>query len=120
MKVKRPATKVIRSTSPTARRVDPKDVAYALGAEIVPHDRGPILQPNMHRRFGADEILARVAEGQPIRTETMLSLIRMLQLKGFEFHLAVEVQSGSLLKTIDNERDAVETILRLRNAANAE
>ena len=68
-------------------------------------------------RTGADSILRAVDKGGAITLETLTELLNLLRTKtDYQFHVEVAVlPSGSaLLKTIDNEHDAKETIRRLR------
>lgn len=75
---------------------------------------GTIDDPN---RSGADSILRAVKNGGAIQMETLTELLDLLRTKT-DYHVHVEVavlpSGGALLKTIDNERDAQETIRRLR------
>lgn len=68
-------------------------------------------------RNSADSILRAVDKGGTIQMTTLTELLDLLRTKT-DYHAHVEVAvlpSGSaLLKTIDNERDAQETIRRLR------
>lgn len=76
--------------------------------------RGTIDDPS---RSGADSILRAVDKGGAITRDTLTELLDLLGTKtDYHFHVEVAiVPSGSaLLKTIDNERDAKETIRRLR------
>ena len=76
--------------------------------------RGTVDDPN---RSGASSILRAVEKGGPITQETLTELLELLRTKtAYHFHVEVAVlPSGSaLLKTIDNERDALETIRRLK------
>ena len=76
--------------------------------------RGSIDDPN---RTGATSILRAVDKGGEITIETLHELLDLLRTKtDYHFHVQVAVvPSGSaLLKTIDNERDAKETIRRLK------
>lgn len=67
------------------------------------------------RRNNADGVLEAVAKGGPIQLTTLNELMDLLAKKTkYKFHIAVEVTVGALLKTIDNEDDAQETIRRLR------
>lgn len=66
------------------------------------------------RRGSADGILRSVAAGGKIQPETLEHLLSLLREKtDYPHHVAVEIQTGALLKTIDNEADAQETIRRL-------
>ena len=68
-------------------------------------------------RTGADSILRAVDKGGAITLDTLTALLDLLRTKtDYTFHVEVAIlPSGSaLLKTIDNERDAQETIRRLR------
>ena len=76
--------------------------------------RGSIDDPS---RAGASSILRAVDKGGEITIETLTELLDLLRTKtDYHFHVEVAVlPSGSaLLKTIDNERDAQETIRRLK------
>lgn len=76
--------------------------------------------PDLHqaiRRNKPDGIIEAVALGGRIRLETLSTLLALLEEKtDYKFHIAVEVMVGALLKTLDNEADALETIERLREA----
>ena len=85
----------------------------AQAAKYMP-TRGSIDDPN---RTGASSILRAVDKGGEITIETLHELLDLLRTKtDYHFHVEVAVvPSGSaLLKTIDNERDAKETIRRLK------
>ncbi len=71
------------------------------------------------RRNTADGILAAVDEGGRMQFGTLEQLFGELARAGMQFHLVVEVRIGPILKTIDNERDATETIRRLKKARKA-
>lgn len=65
----------------------------------------------------ADGILDEVAIGGRIRIETLQEMMRLLEQKtDFHFHIALEVYTKTMLKTVDNEAAALETIKRLRGA----
>jgi len=69
------------------------------------------------RRQTADGILDEVALGGPIRLETLRQLLLLLATKtDYQFHIAVEIKTKAMLKTVDNEADALETIERLKGA----
>jgi len=75
--------------------------------------RGKIDDPS---RTGADSILRAVDKGGEIQLETLTKLLYLLRTKtDYRFHVEVAIlpSSSALLKTIDNERDAKETIRRL-------
>jgi hypothetical protein len=68
-------------------------------------------------RSAPESIFKAVEKGGAIQSATLAELLELLATKtDYHFHVAVEiVQTGSaLLKTIDNERDAKETIRRLK------
>ena len=66
-------------------------------------------------RNNPDGILEAVAKGGRIKMSTLQELCSLLEERtDYPFHVAVEVKTGALLKTIDNEDDAQETIRRLR------
>lgn len=68
-------------------------------------------------RSAPESILRAVEKGGTIELETLTELLELLRTKtDYYFHIAVEVRptGSALLKTIDNERDAKETIRRLR------
>ena len=91
----------------TKRHVDPQAADYR-------PTRGTIDDPN---RSGASSILRAVEKGGEITLQTLTELLELLRTKtDYHFHVEVSVlPSGSaLLKTIDNERDAQETIRRLK------
>jgi hypothetical protein len=76
--------------------------------------RGKIDDP---LRSGADSIVRAVEKGGEIQLDTLTELLDLLRTKtDYEFHVAVEIlpTGSAILKTIDNERDAKETIRRLR------
>ena len=59
-------------------------------------------------------ILCAVDKDGPIQPDTLQRLLSLIREKtDFHHHVAVEVQTGAVLKTIDNEHDAQETIRRL-------
>jgi hypothetical protein len=65
-------------------------------------------------RNTADGVLWAVDKGGPIQPETLEHLLALLREKtDYPHHVAVEVTQGALLRTIDNENDAQETIRRL-------
>jgi hypothetical protein len=67
------------------------------------------------RRNTADGIMDAVESGGPITIDTLKTLIELLGDKtNYPFHIEVAVLSGAVLKTIDNEKDAQETIQRLQ------
>jgi hypothetical protein len=69
------------------------------------------------RRNTADGILDEVALGGAIKMETLQELLKLLGEKtDYLFHIAVEIHTPMMLKTIDNEGDALDTISRLRAA----
>jgi hypothetical protein len=91
----------------TKRHVDQK------AAEYEP-TRGSIDDPS---RSGASSILRAVEKGGAIQMATLAELVELLAAKtDYHFHVEVAVlpTGGALLKTIDNERDAQETIRRLK------
>lgn len=62
-------------------------------------------------RNTADGILWAVDKGCPIQPETLEHLLVLLASKTtYQHHVEVAVLTGAVLKTIDNERDAQETI----------
>lgn len=76
--------------------------------------RGTIDDP---LRSGADSILRAVDKGGAITMETLAELLDLLRTKtDYHFHVEVAIlpSKSALLKTIDNERDAKETIRRLK------
>lgn len=48
--------------------------------------------------------------GFNIQPDTLIKLEEALNKYGKEYHIEVVVKSGMLLKTIDNEQDAIKTI----------
>jgi len=91
----------------TKRSVDQK------AAEYMP-TRGKIDDP---LRSGASSILRAVEKGGEIQLATLTELLELLRTKtDYHFHVEVAVlpSKSALLKTIDNERDAQETIRRLK------
>lgn len=76
--------------------------------------RGTIDDP---ARTGADSILRAVEKGGAIKLKTLKELLDLLTTKtDYHFHVEVAIlpRGGALLKTIDNARDAQETVRRLR------
>ena len=91
----------------TKKAVDAQVAAYR-------PTRGKIEDP---LRTGADSIVRAVDKGGAITMETLAELLELLRTKtDYQFHVEVAVlpSKSALLKTIDNERDAKETIRRLR------
>ena len=69
------------------------------------------------RRNEPDGILEEVAAGGRITIPTLTQLLAMLNERtNYPHHVEVAVIVGALLKTIDNEADALETIERLKSA----
>ena len=65
-------------------------------------------------RSKPDGILEAVIKGGPLQPDTLRELLALLKERTeYPFHAVVEVKVGALLKTIDNEEDAQETIRRL-------
>jgi hypothetical protein len=66
------------------------------------------------KRSDADEVRWAVHKGGRITRPTLDRLLVLLEQRTkFECHVAVEVLTPTMLKTIDNEDDALETIRRL-------
>jgi hypothetical protein len=87
--------------------VDAKAAAYM-------PTRGKIEDP---LRSGADSILRAVEKGGAIQMATLVELCELLRTKtDYQFHIEVAVlpRRSAILQTIDNERDAQETIRRLK------
>jgi hypothetical protein len=64
-----------------------------------------------------EEIAHAVFMGGRIKIETAIEVLRLIEQKtDYRAHLAIEVNTGALLKTLDNEDDAQETLSRLRSA----
>jgi hypothetical protein len=83
-------------------------------AEDYAPTRGKIDDP---LRSGADSIFRAVEKGGAITSATLAELLDLLATKtDYHFHVEVAVlpTGSAILKTIDNERDALETIRRLR------
>lgn len=79
--------------------------------------RGKIDDP---LRTGADSVMRAVEKGGAIQLATLTELLDLLRTKtDYHFHVEVAVlpSRGAILKTIDNERDAQETIRRLKAKA---
>lgn len=67
------------------------------------------------RRNNPDGIIEAVEGGGRIQMDTLRDLLAIIAEKTtYQAHIAVEVNTGPMLKTIDNEEDALETIRRLR------
>lgn len=76
--------------------------------------RGKIDDP---LRTGADSVLRAIEKGGEIQMTTLVDLLELLRTKtDYTFHVEVAVlpTGSAILKAIDNERDAQETIRRLR------
>lgn len=68
------------------------------------------------RRCSPDGILDAVAEKGRISLETAARLCELLTKKTtYDHHIEIAVVTGAVLKTIDNEEDALETIRRLEH-----
>jgi hypothetical protein len=68
-------------------------------------------------RSAPESILRAVDKGGAIQLDTLKELLELFAAKtDYHFHVAVEIANprSALLKTIDNERDAKETIRRLK------
>ena len=69
------------------------------------------------KRGEADEVRMAVHKSGRITRHTLDRLLALLKDRTtFECHVAVEVLTPTMLKTIDNEEDALETIRRLEGA----
>ena len=69
------------------------------------------------QRGEADSVMHAVSHGGRITRPTLDRLLVLLKEKTeYDCHIAVEVCTGPMLKTIDNEADALETIRRLEGA----
>lgn len=91
-----------------------KPKAVDFQAESYQPTRGKFEDP---LRTGADSILSAVEKGGAITLATLTELMGLLLKKtNYHFHIEVAIlpSKSALLKTIDNERDAKETIRRLR------
>jgi hypothetical protein len=76
--------------------------------------RGKIDDP---LRIGADSILRAVDKGGKIQLDTLAELVVLLRTKtDYQFHIEVAIlpTGSAIMKTIDNERDAKETVRRLK------
>jgi hypothetical protein len=68
-------------------------------------------------RSSADEIVRTVEEKGAITDPTLAKLLDLLERKtNYKVHVAVEIVTGAILKTVDNEEDALESIRRLEGA----
>jgi hypothetical protein len=68
-------------------------------------------------RSRPDGILRAVDAGGYVEMDTLVELLELLGTKtDYRYHVAVEIlpTGSAILKTIDNERDARETIRRLK------
>jgi hypothetical protein len=66
------------------------------------------------KRHEADAVAFAVHKGGAITRETEDRLLALLKAKtGYRAHVAIEILTPTMLKTIDNEEDALETIRRL-------
>jgi hypothetical protein len=69
------------------------------------------------KRGDADAVAFAVHKGGRITRPTLERLLHLLEERTtYEVHLAVEVLTPTMLKTVDNEDDALETIRRLEGA----
>lgn len=76
------------------------------------HDRDAIAKAI--RRNEPDGILEAVRDKGAIQLPTLNRLLELLKAKTeYPHHIQVAVSTGAVLKTIDNEQDALETIRRL-------
>lgn len=76
--------------------------------------RGKIDDP---LRTGADSVVRAVEKGGAIQIDTLKELLDLLGTKTtYAFHIEVAIlpTGSAIMKTIDNERDAQETIRRLK------
>lgn len=65
-------------------------------------------------RDSTGSIAKAVEKGGAITGGTLERLLKLLAFKtDYPHHVSVEITVGGLMKTIDNERDAVETVRRL-------
>lgn len=66
------------------------------------------------KRHNPEEIAYNVAVGGHMKLSTLTRLLELLNTKtDYPHHIAVEITVGPLLKVLDNESDALETIRRL-------
>lgn len=96
-----------RQARPNKRHVDQQAANY------VP-TRGKVDDP---LRTRADSVMRAVEKGGAIQLDTLRELLELLGSKtDYHFHVAVEIASprSAIMKTLDNERDAQETIRRLK------
>ncbi len=69
------------------------------------------------RRGEADDVRHAVHKGGKIERSTLDRLLELLaERTAYDCHIAVEVFTPTMLKTIDNQDDALETISRLERA----
>lgn len=65
-------------------------------------------------RDSTESVAKAVEKGGAITFETLQRLCQLLDEKtDYPYHIEVPITTGALVKTIDNERDALETIRRL-------
>lgn len=65
-------------------------------------------------RHAPESVERAVREKGAIEIATLLELLRLLPLKtDYPHHIEVAITVGSLVKTLDNEEDARETVRRL-------
>jgi len=104
---------VSRKHQRTVREQNEKCHALRQYQRLHNEDTFPMIDPM--NRNKPDGILEAVGKGGTIQMETLVELLALLKAKTeYHFHVAVEVRTNALLKTIDNEDDAMETIRRLR------
>ncbi len=65
-------------------------------------------------RDSTTSVAKAVEKGGAIKFETLARLLELLEAKtDYPHHIEVAITVGALVKTLDNERDALETIRRL-------
>lgn len=65
-------------------------------------------------RDSTRSVAKAVEKGGEIKLETLGRLLQLLEEKtDYPHHIEIAITTGALVKTIDNERDALETIRRL-------
>ena len=83
---------------------------------VVPSEL-PLSEEDAIRRRTADGVMEAVSMGGRIRIDTLFTLIDLLRDKtDHRFHIELVVETPTMLKTLDNEADALETIRRLKTA----
>lgn len=89
----------------------------SLEPPLVTPSEEPLTREDELRRGRPDGVMEAVAKGGGIRVSTLVELMDLLSDRtDYKFHVELAIRTGALLKTVDNEADALETIRRLKAA----